>query len=48
MGRLHAKDHIDNPVTKAKSVCFTPEGLRAAEQAYYWVIVPWPTHTGSE
>jgi hypothetical protein len=32
--RLHAAGLIDNPIGKAKSVRFTPEGLKAAEAAY--------------
>ncbi len=32
MNRLHEKGLIENPVGKAKSVCFTPEGLEEAER----------------
>ena len=35
LGRLHAKDLILNPVSKAKSVVFTEEGLKRSEQAFY-------------
>jgi hypothetical protein len=31
MGRLHARGLISNPVGKAKSVAFTPEGKARAE-----------------
>ncbi len=31
MNRLHEKGLIDNPVSKAKSVWLTDEGLRRAE-----------------
>lgn len=34
MGRLHARGHIGYPVSKAKSVLFTDEGLRASERAF--------------
>jgi len=34
MGRLHAKGYIGNPVSKAKSVLFTEDGLRASEGAF--------------
>ena len=34
MSRLHAKGYISDPVSKAKSVLFTEEGLRASEQAF--------------
>lgn len=32
--RLHRKGLISNPATKAKSVVFTEEGLREAEDAF--------------
>jgi hypothetical protein len=32
MNRLHTKGLISNPVGKAKSVMFTPQGLQQAEQ----------------
>lgn len=31
MERLHAKGLISNPISKAKSVAFSPEGLQQAE-----------------
>jgi Domain of unknown function (DUF6429) len=34
MGRLHDKGMIDNPVGKAKSVCFTEEGLRRSRELF--------------
>lgn len=34
MGRLHAKGYIADPVSKAKSVLFTEEGLRESERAF--------------
>lgn len=34
MDRLHAKGLIDDPVGKAKSVVFTPEGLARSEQLF--------------
>ncbi len=34
MGRLHQKGYISDPVSKAKSVLFTAEGLRASERAF--------------
>jgi len=34
MERLHDKDLISNPVTRAKSVVLTETGLRRAEAAY--------------
>ena len=33
--RLHRKGLISNPATKAKSVVFTEEGLREAEDAFH-------------
>jgi hypothetical protein len=32
MGRLHEKGYISDPVGKAKSVCFTDEGLDEARR----------------
>jgi len=34
MGRLHEKGLISNPAGKQKSVTFTDNGLREAEQCY--------------
>ena len=34
MNRLHEKDLISNPVSKAKSVILTEAGLRQAEAAF--------------
>ena len=34
MNRLHEKGFILNPIGKAKSVVFTDEGLREAEQLF--------------
>ena len=34
MNRLYDKGFITNPMTKARSVVFTEEGLRAAERAF--------------
>ena len=34
MSRLHARGYISDPVSTAKSVVFTEEGLRASEQAF--------------
>ena len=34
MGRLHKKGLISDPVSKAKSVVFTDEGLRESELAF--------------
>lgn len=34
MSRLHAMGYISDPVSTAKSVVFTEEGLRASEQAF--------------
>jgi hypothetical protein len=34
MNRLYDKGFITNPMTKAKSVVFTEEGLQAAERAF--------------
>jgi len=34
MDRLHAKGLIDNPAGKQKSVVFTDEGLRKAEECF--------------
>ena len=32
MGRLHAKGYITDPVSKAKSVVFTEDGVRESER----------------
>ncbi len=40
MERLHDKDLISNPVSKAKSVVLTETGLRRAEAAYRRLIDP--------
>ena len=40
MERLHDKDLISNPVSKAKSVVLTESGLRRAEAAYRRLIDP--------
>lgn len=34
MNRLHEKNYIHNPVGKAKSVSFTPEGLARSETLF--------------
>ncbi|WP_299442365.1 DUF6429 family protein [uncultured Rhodospira sp.] len=34
MDRLHEKGYITNPVGKAKSVAFTPEGKKRAEELF--------------
>ncbi len=34
MERLHKKDFISNPASKAKSVAFTEEGLKRAEAIF--------------
>ncbi len=34
MDRLHKKGMIDNPVNKAKSVVFTPEGLSRSKELF--------------
>jgi hypothetical protein len=34
MNRLHEKGMIDNPVSKAKSVAFTEEGLRRSKELF--------------
>jgi uncharacterized protein DUF6429 len=34
LGRLHEKGMIDNPVGKAKSIAFTPEGLVRARTLF--------------
>ena len=34
LGRLHEKDMIHDPVGKAKSVVFTPEGLERAKTLF--------------
>jgi hypothetical protein len=34
MDRLHAKDHISNPATAAKSVVLSEEGLQRAKQLF--------------
>lgn len=34
MERLHKKDFISNPASKAKSVAFTEEGLKHAEAVF--------------
>ena len=39
--RLHEKGYISNPRSRAKSVAFTPEGLRAAREAFLrWFGLP--------
>lgn len=35
MSRLHERGLISDPVSKAKSVAFTEEGLRQAEAAFH-------------
>ena len=35
MQRLHAKGFISNPVSKAKSVVFSEQGLRQAEKLFH-------------
>ena len=34
MGRLHEKGYITNPMSKAKSVVLTEEGVQASERAF--------------
>jgi hypothetical protein len=34
MARLHEKGYITTPITKAKSVEFTEDGVRASERAF--------------
>ena len=34
MNRLHAKGMIENPVSKAKSVMFTTDGLRRSRELF--------------
>jgi Domain of unknown function (DUF6429) len=34
MGRLHVKGYITDPMSKAKSVVFTEEGVQASERAF--------------
>ena len=34
MERLHVKGYITNPVSKAKSVVFTEEGLKESEKLF--------------
>ena len=34
ISRLHEKGYIPNPMSKAKSVVFTEEGVQASEQAF--------------
>jgi hypothetical protein len=34
MGRLHEKGYITNPMSKAKSIVFTEEGVQASERAF--------------
>jgi hypothetical protein len=34
MGRLHEKGYITDPVTQAKSVLFTEEGLRESQRLF--------------
>ena len=34
MDRLHAKDYISDPKSKAKSVVLSPEGLRRAQELF--------------
>ncbi len=41
MDRLHAKELISNPVGKAKSVVFAPEGLERAEQLFRELFAKW-------
>ncbi len=41
LARLYEKDYISNPRSRAKSVIFTPEGLRAAREAFQrWFGLP--------
>jgi hypothetical protein len=35
MSRLHEKGYITNPMSKAKSVVFTEEGVQASERAFH-------------
>jgi Domain of unknown function (DUF6429) len=39
MERLHQKGMIENPVSKAKSVMFTEEGLRRTKELFTAMIV---------
>jgi hypothetical protein len=34
LNRLHQKGYISNPVSKAKSIVFTDDGLKAAERLF--------------
>ena len=34
MGRLHEKGYITDPMSKAKSVVFTEEGVQSSERAF--------------
>jgi len=41
LNRLYDKNYISNPRSRAKSVAFTPEGLRAAREAFQrWFGLP--------
>lgn len=40
LDRLHAKGLISNPVSKAKSVMFTEDGLRQAEAHFNRLFAP--------
>jgi hypothetical protein len=39
MSRLHQKGMLDNPVSKAKSVVFTDEGLRRSKELFEAMFV---------
>jgi hypothetical protein len=42
MNRLHQKGMIDNPVSKAKSVVFTEEGLRRSKELFARMFMKTP------
>ena len=42
MNRLHEKGMIDNPVSKAKSVVFTEEGLRRSKKLFARMFMKTP------
>jgi hypothetical protein len=42
MNRLHEKGMIDNPVSKAKSVAFTEEGLRRSKELFARMFMKTP------
>ena len=42
MNRLHEKGMIDNPVSKAKSVVFTEQGLRRSKELFARMFMKTP------